>query len=123
MKSDCEITGATIVSTQGTFRGSIAIHGDRIVGLLAEPTRMAVRTIDATGLVALPGMVDQHVHFMDPGPEGAQRSGLPVEQEHGCQCGERSPGLQRQHQQCLPWTPWEPRDGEKGHHRYLSSHK
>src|ERR687884_97323 len=68
MKSDCEITGATILSTHGTFRGSIAIHDGRIVGLLAEPTGAAVRTIDATGLVALPGMVDQHVHFMDPGP-------------------------------------------------------
>src|ERR671935_2950366 len=68
MKSDCEITGATIISTQGTFRGSIAIHGDRIVGLLAEPTGTAVRTIDATGLVAPPGLVDQHGHFMDPGP-------------------------------------------------------
>ena len=68
MKSDCEISGATIVSTHGTFRGSIAIHDGRIVGLLAEPTGTAVRTIDATGLVALPGMVDQHVHFMDPGP-------------------------------------------------------
>ena len=68
MKSDCEITGATIVSTHGTFRGSIAIHDGHIVGLLAEPTGTAGHTIDATGLVALPGMVDQHVHFMDPGP-------------------------------------------------------
>jgi dihydroorotase (multifunctional complex type) len=38
-----------------------------VAGILEEPSGNAARTIDAQGLVALPGMVDQHVHFMDPG--------------------------------------------------------
>ncbi len=64
---DCEIVGATIVTPQGRQHGVIAIREGRIVGLLDEPTGAAVRTIDADGLLAMPGMVDQHVHFMDPG--------------------------------------------------------
>ncbi len=64
---DCEIVGATIVTPQGRQQGVIAIREGRIVGLLDEPTGAAVRTIDADGLLAMPGMVDQHVHFMDPG--------------------------------------------------------
>jgi allantoinase len=67
MRVDCEIVNATIVSPQGSFRGTIAVSEGRIAGLCAEPSGNAARTIDAEGLFALPGMVDQHVHFMDPG--------------------------------------------------------
>jgi allantoinase len=64
---DCEIVGATIVTPQGQQRSVLAIRDGRISALLDEPTGMAARTIDASGLLAMPGMVDQHVHFMDPG--------------------------------------------------------
>jgi dihydroorotase (multifunctional complex type) len=64
---DCEITNATIVDPRGRYRGTIVISGQKVAGILEEPSGNAARTIDAEGLVALPGMVDQHVHFMDPG--------------------------------------------------------
>ena len=64
---DLEIVGATLVTPQGRQQGTLAIRDGRIVGLLAEPTGAAARAIDASGLLAMPGMVDQHVHFMDPG--------------------------------------------------------
>lgn len=67
MKLDCEIVGATVVTPRETFTGTIGIRDGRIVGFLDEPSGRAASTIDAHGLVALPGMVDQHVHFMDPG--------------------------------------------------------
>jgi dihydroorotase (multifunctional complex type) len=67
MRVDCEIVNATVITPQGRFQGTIAIDDGRIAGLLAEPSGNAARTIDAEGLFALPGMVDQHVHFMDPG--------------------------------------------------------
>jgi dihydroorotase len=67
VKFDCEIANATLLEPKGRYRGTIAISGERVVGILEEPSGNAVRTIDAEGLVALPGMVDQHVHFMDPG--------------------------------------------------------
>jgi dihydroorotase (multifunctional complex type) len=64
---DCEITNATIVDPRGRYRGTIVTSGQKVAGILEEPSGSAARTIDAEGLVALPGMVDQHVHFMDPG--------------------------------------------------------
>ena len=67
MRIDCEITNATIVDPRGRYQGTIAISGEKVGGVLSEPSGNAARTIDAEGLVALPGMVDQHVHFMDPG--------------------------------------------------------
>ena len=67
MRFDCEIANATLLEPKGRYRGTIAISGERVVGILEEPSGNAARTIDAEGLVALPGMVDQHVHFMDPG--------------------------------------------------------
>ena len=67
MKFDCEITNATIVDPRGRYQGTIAISGEKVAGVLAEPSGDATRAIDAEGLLALPGMVDQHVHFMDPG--------------------------------------------------------
>src|SRR5215217_3561707 len=67
MRFDCEIVNATIITPQGRFRGTITVVDARIAGLLAEPSGNATRTIDAEGLFAVPGMVDQHVHFMDPG--------------------------------------------------------
>jgi dihydroorotase (multifunctional complex type) len=92
MKVDCEIVGATIVTPQGSFVGTITILNGRIAGIPQEPTGQAARTIDADGLVALPGMVDQHVHFMDPGaPEredfihgssGAALAGVTTVVEH-----------------------------------------
>lgn len=64
-----EITGALLVTPAGRRHGTIAVGSDgRIAELRDGPSGRAARTIDATGLVALPGMVDQHVHFMEPGP-------------------------------------------------------
>jgi hypothetical protein len=43
----------------------------------------------------LGGTVVKGIQFA---PEPGSWTCLPVEQEHGCQCGERGAGLQRQHQ-------------------------
>jgi allantoinase len=67
VRFDTEIINATIVAPEGRYRGTIEINDGRIAAILEEPLGDAERIIDAEGLVALPGMVDQHVHFMDPG--------------------------------------------------------
>ena len=67
MRFDTEIANATIVTSEGRHRGTIGISDGRISAILREPSGSANRTIDADGLLAMPGMVDQHVHFMDPG--------------------------------------------------------
>ncbi|MCW3014941.1 MAG: dihydroorotase, multifunctional complex type [Solirubrobacterales bacterium] len=68
MSVDLEITDAMLVTPTGRRPGTIAVDDGRIVGLSERPTGRARRTVTADGLVALPGMVDQHVHFMEPGP-------------------------------------------------------
>jgi dihydroorotase (multifunctional complex type) len=64
---ETEIVNTTIVTPTERYRGTIGISDGRIAAFLKEPSGSAGHTIDAEGLLALPGMVDQHVHFMDPG--------------------------------------------------------
>src|SRR5438046_4468751 len=62
---DLAIKHATLVEPSGRFQAHLYVRDGRIaaVGALDEP---AARTVDAAGLYLLPGMVDGHVHFMDP---------------------------------------------------------
>lgn len=59
-------TGATVVRPSGTVRADVVTE-DGVVAAIGrlDPTG---RTVDADGLLLLPGMVDTHVHLMDPGP-------------------------------------------------------
>ena len=67
MKFETEIANATIITPEGGYRGTLSMADGRIAAILEEPSGEADRTVDGEGLVAMPGMVDQHVHFMDPG--------------------------------------------------------
>jgi dihydroorotase (multifunctional complex type) len=60
------IEGGTVVTGRGRFPANVYVDDGRIVAVTGE--RAACReSIDATGLLVMPGMVDAHVHFMDPG--------------------------------------------------------
>ncbi|QFY10220.1 amidohydrolase family protein [Nonomuraea phyllanthi] len=63
---DLLITGATVVSSQGRRPAHVAVRDGRVLTLDGADLS-AARTIDATGLLLLPGGVDTHVHLMDPG--------------------------------------------------------
>lgn len=67
MTFDLSVTGGTVVSPHGRRRAHVHVKSGKIVEVGGE-ARPAHRTIDATGLLVLPGMVDTHVHLMDPGP-------------------------------------------------------
>lgn len=43
------------------------IEGDRVVSLEKKSKRKATRVIDAKGCFVMPGFIDMHVHFRDPG--------------------------------------------------------
>lgn len=63
---DLAIEGGTVVSPEGRRRAHVYIVDDQIAALSTE--RLGARErVDASGLLVLPGMVDAHVHFMDPG--------------------------------------------------------
>ena len=63
---DLAISGATIVTPRGRRRANVYIDGESIAGI-SDEHHDARRTVDAAGLYLLPGMVDGHVHFQDPG--------------------------------------------------------
>lgn len=63
---DLLITGATVVTPEGRRPAQVAITAGRITSVgQARPS--AKETVDASGLLLLPGGVDTHVHLMDPG--------------------------------------------------------
>src|SRR5262249_15022255 len=45
------------------------IRGSRIAGVGPQPELRADRTIDASGLIVTPGLIDMHVHLREPGRE------------------------------------------------------
>jgi allantoinase len=64
--ADLVIRGATVIA-DGAYARDILISDGRVAGLVEPGASAAGLEIDATGLIALPGVVDAHVHFNDPG--------------------------------------------------------
>ena len=83
-----------MVTGDGRVRANVYVSEGRIAAVTAE-THPARERFDATGLLVMPGMVDAHVHFMDPadtsredfpsGTAAAARAGVTcvVEHSHG----------------------------------------
>ena len=65
---DLIIKNGTIVTSRGRFRAGIAVDEGRIV-LVGSESHLpdADSVIDAEGKCVLPGVIDAHVHFRDPG--------------------------------------------------------
>jgi dihydroorotase len=65
------IRNATIVNEGRIFTGSVVISGEHIKEIFEglEPVEITqpYTEIDATGLLLLPGIIDDQVHFRDPG--------------------------------------------------------
>jgi dihydroorotase len=68
MIADLVIRGGTVVSPDGTFAASVAIRDGIVIAVGAEGAMPpAQETLDAAGMHVLPGAIDVHVHFRDPG--------------------------------------------------------
>jgi dihydroorotase len=63
---DLAVRGAKIVTHSGIAAADLYVNQGKVagVGRLGVEAR---ETIDAGGLMLMPGMIDAHVHFMDPG--------------------------------------------------------
>lgn len=67
------IKGAHIVNEGRCFEGSIVIEDEKIVDILPSPITLhhppftIHQEIDASGCYVLPGIIDTHVHFREPG--------------------------------------------------------
>lgn len=69
-EADLVIHGGTIVNENSAIAASMAIRDGRIAAIgEADLMPSSRETIDATGRHLLPGVIDPHVHFRDPGLE------------------------------------------------------
>lgn len=64
---DILIRGGTIVTASEAFKASIVVDKGKIISISTQTNVHADEEIDATGLHILPGLIDTHVHFRDPG--------------------------------------------------------
>jgi len=68
---DYIIKNATLVNEGTTTLASVVINGDRITEIIPGKdtiNRVSTETvIDAEGLYLIPGIIDEHVHFREPG--------------------------------------------------------
>ncbi|MDR1357414.1 MAG: dihydroorotase [Tannerellaceae bacterium] len=71
MEKTTVIYNAHIVNEGRTFHGAVEMTGDKIAnvyeGIHPRPSFAGADMIDAGGRLLLPGVIDSHVHFRDPG--------------------------------------------------------
>jgi dihydroorotase len=68
MTADLVIHNGTVVTPDAAFFASVAVKDGRILAVgAADAMPPAAETLDAQGLHVLPGAIDVHVHFRDPG--------------------------------------------------------
>ena len=89
-----------VVAPGGRRRANVYVSGGRVAEV-TEELRAAGTRVDAAGLLLMPGMVDAHVHFMDPsateredfpsGSAAALRAGVTTVLEHTHSGPVRSP--------------------------------
>ncbi|GHA24927.1 allantoinase [Devosia pacifica] len=62
------IRNGRVVTETHEFEGGLLVESGRVAGLVeGNPDHAADEVIDAQGLLILPGLVDAHVHFSEPG--------------------------------------------------------
>jgi allantoinase len=64
--TDLVVRGGTLVTSAGRQRADVAIEAGAIIAVGPELPR-AREEIDASGLLVLPGVIDVHLHFNEPG--------------------------------------------------------
>lgn len=65
-----EISNVTIVNEGKKAKGSVVINGTKIVEICTDgkkPCRKSDEIIDGSGMYLIPGVIDDHVHFREPG--------------------------------------------------------
>lgn len=67
---DLIVRGGTLVTPEGLVRADLGVLDGCIVTVAPEIDARARRTLDAAGAHVLPGVIDAHVHFNEPGRAG-----------------------------------------------------
>ena len=66
MSYDLVIKNGALVTPEATIQANVGVKDGRIAAIASEELS-GRRVIDAAGLYVLPGLIDGHVHFRDPG--------------------------------------------------------
>ncbi len=66
---DLLIRGGKVASGKGVVRADVGVRGGRIASVGDLSAADAAEVLDAAGLLVLPGAIDAHVHFREPGAE------------------------------------------------------
>lgn len=72
MTPDSVIRGARVVTPQAVDIADIAIAGGRILAIGPDLATQGAQVIEASGLIALPGGIDSHVHIAQPSGPGIE---------------------------------------------------
>jgi dihydroorotase len=68
MTADLILTGGKVVSPDAVIDAAVAIKDGKILAVgAADAMPAAKETVDVSGMHVLPGAIDVHVHFRDPG--------------------------------------------------------
>ena len=68
MRTDLVIKNGWVVTPDETFKGGVAINGGKFVAIGTDDTLpQGKEEINAKGKHILPGIIDGHVHFREPG--------------------------------------------------------
>jgi allantoinase len=66
---DLIVRGGNVVTPQGVACADLGISEGRIVTIASEISEASASTLDVTGRLVFPGIIDAHVHFNEPGRE------------------------------------------------------
>lgn len=70
MQADLYLKNGLVVTEDTTFQGGVVVGQGKITQLVAGDIPVkAAETIDLRGKTVLPGLIDDHVHFNEPGRE------------------------------------------------------
>jgi dihydroorotase len=61
------VRGGTVVTARGRAPLDLLVRGGRVAALLGRGELAGAPSVEADGLLVLPGFVDTHVHLMEPG--------------------------------------------------------
>ena len=68
MPADLYLRNGQVVTETLVFHGGVVVNGERIMQLVeGDPAIPAHAVIDCTGRLILPGLIDAHAHFSEPG--------------------------------------------------------
>ena len=101
---DLIIRGGKLMLPWGEAAGDVGVRGERIAAIGLPGSASAERVIEAGGLHVLPGVIDPHVHFRDPGDPAIES--IP-DRKQGRRAGRDHDGVryaehQSKHYRCRP---------------------